>query len=503
MSDFMDKRIMELSRSYSDDFSELSYPQGREGGGGDDLHSYELSNDDFDSGFHFHPINPVKSGSKSVGTFGDVALISLIECKMKEQSETLLHAVEGLSLRLCQVESRTRQIEHSIEDMKDSTKYHYGRTEGKLRELENILREVQNGIQDLRDKQEISEVKSQIEKLKMAKGHEQSENQKHNVKTSLSQGMSSYTQQQRHQPNPSHVASVQQLPSPQPNVPPVQYHQNLPPTPTAAQLPTQLPHNYSQVQSSYSQPVLNPESTHHQQYSIPPPQQSQPPPSGPYQAYRPVQQIPPQSQVQQMPQLRPPLNAVDPQVHHSMVQRAEMPYVPSQSYSPSTQMTFNNAPGFAPPSQQINSGSIQRIYDQPSRGPSADYLPKQPSRYSNLHDAYSSKTEFPSQSHYSSSRMRPSQIPPSSSVPASGSSFSRLPTARLLPHAMASNVDSGSSSSGTGNSLRVEDVIDNVVAMGFRRDTVRATVRKMTENGQSVDLNMVLDKLMNNGEVQS
>ena len=182
-----------------------------------------------------------------------------------------------------------------------------------------------------------------------------------------------------------------------------------------------------------------------------------------------------------------------------------MSYMPSQSYSPSTQMTFNNAPGFAPPSQQNNLGSIQRIHYQPSRDPSSDYLPKQPSRYSDLHDAYSSHTEFPSQSHYGSSRMGPSQISPSSSVPASGSSFSRLPTAQFLPHAlpMASNVDSGSSTSGIRNSLRVEDVIDNVVAMGFRRDTVRATVRKMTENGQSVDLNVVLDKLMNSGEAQN
>lgn len=37
--------------------------------------------------------------------------------------------------------------------------------------------------------------------------------------------------------------------------------------------------------------------------------------------------------------------------------------------------------------------------------------------------------------------------------------------------------------------------------MGFSREQIRATVRKLTENGQSVDLNVVLDKLMNDGEV--
>lgn len=38
--------------------------------------------------------------------------------------------------------------------------------------------------------------------------------------------------------------------------------------------------------------------------------------------------------------------------------------------------------------------------------------------------------------------------------------------------------------------------------MGFPRDHVRATVRKLTDNGQAVDLNVVLDKLMNDGDVQ-
>lgn len=65
---------------------------------------------------------------------------------------------------------------------------------------------------------------------------------------------------------------------------------------------------------------------------------------------------------------------------------------------------------------------------------------------------------------------------------------------------MASEVDRRSDSGGTRNTAPVDDVIDNVVAMGFRRDLVRATVKKMTESGRSVDLNVVLDKLMRSGE---
>jgi len=76
--------------------------------------------------------------------------------------------------------------------------------------------------------------------------------------------------------------------------------------------------------------------------------------------------------------------------------------------------------------------------------------------------------------------------------------------ARPLPQGlpMASAISSGGSGGGSdsprsGNRAPVDDVIDKVVSMGFPRDQVRGTVRTLTENGQAVDLNVVLDKLMN------
>lgn len=82
-----------------------------------------------------------------------------------------------------------------------------------------------------------------------------------------------------------------------------------------------------------------------------------------------------------------------------------------------------------------------------------------------------------------------------------GNGYPQLPTARILPQALptASAVSSGSSSPRTGNRVPIDDVVDKVTNMGFPRDQVRATVRRLTENGQSVDLNVVLDKLMNGG----
>jgi len=45
----------------------------------------------------------------------------------------------------------------------------------------------------------------------------------------------------------------------------------------------------------------------------------------------------------------------------------------------------------------------------------------------------------------------------------------------------------------------IDEIIEKVSSMGFSKDQVRAVVRRLTENGQSVDLNIVLDKLMNGG----
>ena len=88
--------------------------------------------------------------------------------------------------------------------------------------------------------------------------------------------------------------------------------------------------------------------------------------------------------------------------------------------------------------------------------------------------------------------MKSSQLAPFSSI------------AKVLPHALptASNVDSGAGSGGIGKSIPVENVIDENVAMGLRRDMVRPTEKEMAENGQSVDINVVLDELMNDGEAQ-
>lgn len=72
----------------------------------------------------------------------DSALISVIDGKMNQHFGNLLHAVEGISARVSQLETRLRLVENSVDDLKDSTEVNYGKTDGKLREIDNILRKV-------------------------------------------------------------------------------------------------------------------------------------------------------------------------------------------------------------------------------------------------------------------------------------------------------------------------------------------------------------------------
>lgn len=100
---------------------------------------------------------------------------------------------------------------------------------------------------------------------------------------------------------------------------------------------------------------------------------------------------------------------------------------------------------------------------------------------------------------------KPQQLPSIAGGLGGGSGYPQLPTARILPEAIptASHVGGGSGSGGSGNKVPIDDVVEKVTHMGFPRDQVRATVRKLIENGQSVDLNVVLDKLMNDSEGQA
>ncbi|KAK3228136.1 hypothetical protein Dsin_007998 [Dipteronia sinensis] len=543
----MDKQVSEHSRSQQQphqthNFFDLDDEFERDYG------SQSLS---FDSFRPKHKSVPFFStvGDEKVGTFDGADLVSEIDHKIKEQIDNVLYAVEGLSARVTQLETRTCKMENTVDDLKESIEYNHGRTDGKLRELENILREVVGGVKDLKDKQEIAEAQLQLAKLQLSMGNPQFGKQNSAAEADSTRQDQSFIPQQSYQLPPDPVPCLQQPAALASGFPQNLQHQNpLPATvATAPQLPPQLPqkvmpsisstltpeashlqyHMPSTQQSQLSSPVpyqsqqsAPPEITN-QQYHMTSTQQSQPPPPALHQSYQqtsldttnqqyhmtPTQQSPlppaqyqptprpPISQLSQPPQLHPPSSTVYAQAHSSLShQPEEVSYFPSQSIQKSSQPPG----GFFPP-QRFYDGSTQQTNEQPPSRPYSEfpsgYLKPSEDSYSNNLYRYGS-SPFSS----STSNMKPLRPSPSPSVSHSGISTSRLPTAKILPEALptASIVESGSPSGASTNRVPVDEVIDNVAAMGFRRDTVRATVRKLTENGQSVDLNVVLDKLMNN-----
>ncbi|CAO2204719.1 unnamed protein product [Urochloa humidicola] len=422
-----------------------------------------------------------------------------IDRTMKKYSDNLLHALEGVSSRLSQMESRTHQLETSVDDLKLTIGNYNGSTDGKLRHLENMLREVQAGVQILRDKQEIVETQLQLAKFQAPKTDTQSsENSVSGHAGSQQQPVASpqvAIQPQHHVPIPSQPPALPTLPAP--NAPP-------PPPTLQSQPPSQFPSHlqHSQLPSgpsvapapsvpalprdAYYAPSAQPTETMHQQYQASPVPQPQAPPAPPQQ-YQSPSQFPQYSQPPQASNVNPP-----------QLPEETMSYAPPQNYPPNARPP---SPYMQPPSGpaapyygQQNPSMYEPPAGRPNPGPpssygSGGYGPQGGSGFSESYGYTGSP------SHRGNAGMKPS----SPFAPSSGGSGNygsgRLPTAQILPQAVP--ISSSSPSGSSGNRVPLDDIVEKVATMGFSREQVRATVRRLTENGQNVDLNVVLDKLMN------
>ncbi|KAL3833135.1 hypothetical protein ACJIZ3_007871 [Penstemon smallii] len=393
----------------------------------------------------------------------DVSFVSEIERTVKKYTDSLMHAMDGVSDQLSDLETRARNLEHLVDDLKGSIENSHESTDGKLGQLENIFREVQTGVHAIRDKQEMVEAQLQMAKLRNPKV-EQVESQTTAQIDSTHPGTSSRQQLSITQPPPT---------LPPHNAPPP------PPPQQTFQPQIQLQNQFPQNFPTHDQPPQNPS----QRYHIPPPQQPQhpPPPTQQHQFQPQYPQPPTPSQ----PLTQPPLG------HHT----EETPYPPpSQTYPPAIRpSTSHPSTGVPPLSSQQFYGPPPNVHEPPSRRPSLGY----------------SGSFSPSSGHeepypYSSgSHMKMQQLSsPIMGGQSGGSSYPQLPTARILPQAVptTSGVGGGSGSGGPGNKVPIDDVVEKVTNMGFSREQVRATVQKLTENVQLVDLNVVLDKLMNDGD---
>ncbi|KAG8366894.1 hypothetical protein BUALT_Bualt16G0015400 [Buddleja alternifolia] len=521
-SQFMDKQIMDLSNSHSDFIDFMNRPSEKKD---DIVASYDFMPiraafgsssspppltrpSDFDSGAYDAPIRPWNSfdskidvalirnydsldadepaklvlgkNQKPANASLDASLVSEIDGTMKKYADNLIFAIDGLSARVSQLETRTRNLENSVDDMKVSLGNNHGSIEGKMMQMENILREVQTGVQVIRDKQEVVEAQLQMAKLQLPKVEQDvriqhtpygdSAQLAHQQFSTISQAPASLPSPNAPPPPPHQLPNQfpqnpppgqnPENPNPQYQIPPPRQHNpppNAPPPPPPHQLPIQFPQNLPPGQTPEN-PNL--------QYQIPPPYQHHPPPQNQYSSTPSSQPHPSFSS----------LNPSPPQqaAHHP----EETPYTSPQVYPPT----------ILPPSSQQLYAPTQNVYDFPSSRPGPEYPgPFGPTGHG---EPYPYSSGFHVKPHQPSSPTM-GQI--------GGNGYSHLPTARLLPQAPPTG-GGGSGSGGAGNRVPIDDVVDKVTNMGFPRDHVRSTVRKLTENGQAVDLNIVLDKLMNDGE---
>ncbi|GAB2229781.1 hypothetical protein Drorol1_Dr00014036 [Drosera rotundifolia] len=411
-----------------------------------------------------------------------LTLVSEIDRTLQKHTDNLIHSLDVLSNRVSQLENRMGQLENTLDDLKVIVGNGQGSTDGKLRHLENILREVQSGVQNLKGKQEVMDAQILLAKLEMSKEIQAPENRSNTQHVDLISRATSASQQLSPQFPVALEPALPVLPPPNAPLPPPQLTVHAP-----VPMPAQFPQGQTPPLLQRDQYFPHPSQTNekpHQQFQFPPSQFRQPTPT----ELQPGAQPPP-TLYNQHPSTAPVNVPPRPQAPPLGYQPEETSYVTPQIYPPNLQQPqptvvpnkqFYNAPPahLNEPNMGRSSSGFQSGYIPP-QGPSEQYpYSGSPSRYDN------------------SSSFNPSSLPSGM-----GNPNYPIPTAKLLPQAIptASTV---SGSSGSGNRVPIDDVIDKVTGMGFPRDHVRATVKKLTENGQSVDLNVVLDKLMNEGGMQ-
>ncbi|KAH7416557.1 hypothetical protein KP509_14G096500 [Ceratopteris richardii] len=436
-----------------------------------------------------------------------------IDQSIKRHTDTLLQVLESISGRLSQVESTVQALEYTIAELKSTEGGKQDQSNGRLVKLELLIEEVNRGVQLLHEKQKLDEAglkltKLQIDEQKPTGGGTmqaptETWQQLKTIKEDVSQTAYTESSPQRQQYLPPQYPPQMQSHYPQgpsPQGPPPQG----PSPPQMQSIPTS--HNMVPLPSTMNvspspQQTYPPSAVHH------PPQQPStqsvlpaPPPSQQIPAFhsQPPTQQPPNSY--SLPGDTAQYSHLQPQ-HH--LPPMSTPLVSSYPTEPS-QYTGGMHGGPRPPPiqhevhlpQQHNPVSSHHVYEATGRMgiPGSSMVPSypQPSPLSKPALPVQPMHEKTGEIAYGAP-YRASQ--PAPSAPSGGSTgYPRLPTAQPVQHGLPS---ASPVSSGPPTRPPLDDMIENVANMGFPREQVRGVVRQLTENGQSVDLNVVLDTLMN------
>eukprot|EP00245_Coleochaete_scutata_P005927 TRINITY_DN19935_c0_g1_i1.p1 TRINITY_DN19935_c0_g1~~TRINITY_DN19935_c0_g1_i1.p1 ORF type:complete len:564 (+),score=119.23 TRINITY_DN19935_c0_g1_i1:102-1793(+) len=428
----------------------------------------------------------------------DRLMMAAVDKVMKKYADNMLLMLDGINGRLGNVEQSVHQMQSQVEQLQKTSADNHGEIDGHSRMLENMLREVQRSLQVLRDKQELAEAQAELSKLAKA-ASVGAGNEEPSLPASAPAQAASI-------PQPANVAPSAPL-VPQPgsemsSAPPYARGQlmQLPAPPQQSHQAMLSSTTGAPFEQSHLQPQLQP--------PVPPPQ-----PQASQQQPQHYHQVPAQHQGPQQPGLMPtqsPGLQYGQQPYHQLQQQPSpgMPPNPTQGPAPPMPMPqpYGQQPGVEPSYMGNNYGSQPQQPPHPQYGGPQQQL-QEPPRMSNPvpHGGYGMNVppQYGQEAPYAPPQGLPrSQMlqPSASAQPATGpGGYPRLQTA--LPVSNPSGPPAASSSTAPLSTSRVpiDKVIDDVAAMGFSKAEVGAVVKKLTENGQSVDLNVVLDKLMNGG----
>ncbi|CAM8984257.1 unnamed protein product [Rhodiola kirilowii] len=406
-------------------------------------------------------------------TYSNSMLIPIVDHKLDKYVGKVLQAVESLSLRLSKMDLRSSQLEASVDQLNGSFHWQHQRTHEKLRQLEDIMKEVQGAVKDLKDKYEIAEGQNELAKLQILKKHlpqQKTGTAPIKVVKPTSAIFSRHLNQQVRSPDVSSHPGVNLMYSSD-----LAYQNPLPHA--SAQVPVQLPPDSSHI----------------------------PPPTTPYQQPLPIiehryeEYIMTQDQEFQTTCTTPSMSYESALKPTQSTQRNVHPYsVVSQQRA----SFINYGEGLQPQPQNYSCGSLSQFSCISQKAHDSEVGIPHFNPHSELFSGKGQNSAYNSHPH-GVPIMDDEALTHFSPVERRGT-FMHFPVSEgpvlSLPHAlpMASFIDEESSTNSSENRVPADEanVIDKVTTMGFRRDMVKVTVKKLKENGQSVDLNAVLDKLM-------
>ncbi|KAL8045274.1 hypothetical protein ABFX02_08G102400 [Erythranthe guttata] len=487
-------------------------------GSDDILCSYEdYGNQDGNNGIHSDPPSSANSGKEfnksrmarssvfPAPTYGtpeessfNQGVISTVENTMKKHTDNLMRFLEGISSRLSQLELYCYNLDKSIGEMRSDLVRDHGEAESKLKSLDKHIQEVHRSVQILRDKQELADTQKELAKLHLAQKEsgsatntQQNEDRVSTPNSEVKKGDNTSDSQQLALALPHQVA-------PQPSLParPLEHQQ---PSMAMAPPPSSTQSMPPQVQGYYMPPpqMTNittgpPQQLQTQQYQVQsqqPPQvnqnQSLPPP---YQQRWAQQQLQQQQQQQQPSQLvyssyinMPPPN----QSSNQPPAPADMP--PTNNNSMPMQVSFVGASQQQPSSEAAipygytSNRPIQTPPPQHLRQTAGDgYAPSgQPRPAGNSYMVYDGE-----------GGRGPHHPPGPQSHFQQGVVGAYPPGPQRMPGPPNMVVPQSSMRSHPYNEL-----IDKLVAMGYRTDHVVGIIQRMEESGQTIDFNSVLDRL--------